>query len=181
MPEAELTIRPAPGPPPHISRLIATLRFVRRRTLAVVSGLSMEALDHQHDPFSNTLGMLLGHLVASELRLQRMSLDEQHLSPEDERAWGSGLALWARARHELKGFPLEHYKSAWAVIHERTLRLLADRTDAWLDHDARLFDPVMTNYVLWFHLIEDECSHRGQMIWLRQRLPGNTVLDYRKE
>ena len=46
---------------------------------------------------------------------------------------------------------------------------LAARDDAWLERPPRAA-PAMNAHFAWFHVAEDEISHRGQIRWLRGRL-----------
>ena len=58
-------------------------------------------------------------------------------------------------------------------VRTQTLRELAQRDDAWLDEESPFWSGLpANNYFKWFHVFEDELNHRGQMRWLRQRLPA---------
>jgi hypothetical protein len=50
-----------------------------------------------------------------------------------------------------------------------TLAALAQRDDAWLEAPLRIA-PNLNAHWAWFHVAEDEISHRGQIRWLRARL-----------
>lgn len=56
-----------------------------------------------------------------------------------------------------------------------TLLHFAQQDDAWLETPAP-FDLVggrpANNHFKWFHVAEDELNHRGQIRWLRRRLPA---------
>jgi hypothetical protein len=51
-----------------------------------------------------------------------------------------------------------------------TLAELAQRDDAWLEAPLPA-KPQMNAHWAWFHVAEDEINHRGQIRWLRSRLP----------
>ncbi len=164
-------IEAPPGFAPGVGRLASMLDHVRRTTVRLVRNLSTEQLDHVHDDRSNSIGALLAHLVAMELRTQTLTFEGRHLNEEEDARWGAGLALWDRARHEMRGRPASFYLDALDRLRAGTLRGLAARDDAWLDRVIVFGDGIeVSNHYLWFHLAEDEASHRGQIVWLLIRL-----------
>jgi hypothetical protein len=54
---------------------------------------------------------------------------------------------------------------------EHLLAGLAARDDEWLEQPLRAA-PAMNAHWAWFHVAEDEINHRGQIRWLRARLPS---------
>jgi hypothetical protein len=58
-------------------------------------------------------------------------------------------------------------------VREATLAALASRDDAWLDAPLRIA-PALNAHWAWFHVAEDEINHRGQIRWLRARLPRSS-------
>jgi hypothetical protein len=74
-------------------------------------------------------------------------------------------------KHEATGEPLEHYLGILSTIRERTERELSLREDDWLLRVEPFDDEDANNYWKWFHVCEDEINHRGQIRWLRKRLP----------
>ena len=56
-------------------------------------------------------------------------------------------------------------------MRDDTLKGLASRDDPWLDLSLRVA-PVLNVHWAWFHVVEDEINHRGQIRWLRARLPS---------
>jgi DNA-binding XRE family transcriptional regulator len=49
------------------------------------------------------------------------------------------------------------------MVREKTLEQLSKRNDDWLHETASFFSngKLMNNYFKWFHVLEDEISHRG--------------------
>jgi hypothetical protein len=47
---------------------------------------------------------------------------------------------------------------------------LLARDDAWLERSVAPAPRINAHWA-WFHVAEDETNHRGQIRWLRQRLP----------
>jgi hypothetical protein len=71
----------------------------------------------------------------------------------------------------LRGKPLASYLDELQRVRDDTLVALAARDDAWLERPVRAA-PAMNAHWAWFHVLEDEINHRGQMRWLRARLSG---------
>ena len=160
-----------PGFTPHIARLVGMMNYVRNTTFQAVRGLSPQQLDHLHDLSSNSIGALLLHIAAVEYAYQCITFEKRDLNEEENSRWGTALDLGDAARHEIKGHPLEHYTSMLDEVRSRTLIELAKRKDEWLYEQAKWGTGIANNYFMWFHVFEDELSHRGQMRWLRKRLP----------
>ena len=55
---------------PQIGRLVSMLNYVRSTTLAAVAGLGVGELDFLADAQSNSIGMLLAHIAATEVGYQ---------------------------------------------------------------------------------------------------------------
>jgi len=90
-------------------------------------------------------------------------------SDETER-WSVALKLGADGRRVLRGQPLEHYLSNMSEAREATLKALAARDDDWLERSVAVAPRINAHWA-WFHVAEDEINHRGQIRWLRARLP----------
>jgi hypothetical protein len=65
-----------------------------------------------------------------------------------------------------------------AAVRLVTLSELGARDDAWLERSLSHV-PEMNPHWAWFHVMEDEISHRGQIQWLRTRIPEDTPLEHR--
>jgi uncharacterized damage-inducible protein DinB len=165
-----LIIDSSPPFGPELGRLVTMLTYVRETTLRACAGLSMAQLDSLHDPASNSIGALLAHIAAVESSYQVMSFEARLLDAEEERAWEAALELGDRGRAELRGRPLQSYLDHLEEVRNRTLRGLRLRSDAWLDERVHLGAFEANHYWMWFHLMEDELNHRGQIRWLRSRL-----------
>lgn len=166
-------IQDIPGFTPQIGRLVVMMNYARLTTLEAVQGLTPGQLDHQHDARSNTIGALLGHIAAVEVVYQVATFEGRDLNAEERKPWGAFLALGERARREIRGHPLEHYLQMLGDVRKKTLGELARRRDDWLYEQSPFWGAHPTNnYFKWFHVLEDEINHRGQIRWLCKRLPG---------
>jgi len=167
-------VAPLPGFTPQVGRLVTMMLYARRTTLETVEGLTTEQLDYAHDAESNTIGALLAHVAAVEVSYQRGSFEGRGLTREDAARWGAALALGERARRRIRGRPLASYLGDLEEVRAQTLGELARRDDAWLEQTTPFWNGLpANNYFMWFHVFEDEINHRGQMRWLRKRLPGS--------
>ena len=166
----EYRILPLSGYTPTIGRLVAMLTYARGTTLAAVNGLTREQLDHLHDPGSNTIGALLAHIATVERGYQVVTFDEREPSASELTAWSAALNLEDQGRREIRGHELQFYVDELTRVREATLAALAQRDDEWLEAPLRIAPNLNAHWAL-FHVAEDELSHRGQIRWLRARLP----------
>ena len=164
-------IEPLPGFTPTIGRLVGMLGHARETLLAAVAGLSRAELDHLHDAGSNSIGALLAHAEAVEWWHQVLTFEGREPGAADEAPRQAALDLGAAARREIRGRELESYLDALARTRRLTLAALAERDDAWLEAPLAAA-PEKNAHWAWFHVAEDEISHRGQIRWLRARLPA---------
>jgi uncharacterized damage-inducible protein DinB len=169
MPPPSFRLEPLPGYTPTIGRLVGMLLYARKTTLSAVDGLSMAELDHLHDATSNSIGALLAHIAAVERGYQLVTFEERQPSAQEKAGWEPALTLGAEGRRLLRNKPLEHYLHDLSEVRRLTLDSLSTRDDAWLEQPLRAA-PAMNAHFAWFHVAEDEISHRGQMRWLRARL-----------
>jgi uncharacterized damage-inducible protein DinB len=163
-------ILPLPGYTATIGRLVAMLSYARHTTLDAVEGLTREQLDHLHDERSNSIGALLAHVAAVERGYQLVTFEEREPTAAENDAWSAALKLGDKGRRETRGHELQFYVDELRRTREATLAALAARDDAWLETPLRIA-PALNAHWAWFHVAEDEINHRGQIRWLRARLP----------
>ena len=150
---------------PQIARLVSMMEYARRTTLDAVAGLTMSQLDHVHDGESNSIGALLAHIAAVEMAYQASTF-ALPLTPNE-----AALDLGTAARRQIRGRSLDAYVNDLKSVRDATLRELAKRTDDWLYEEMPFWrDQPSNHYFQWFHVMEDELNHRGQIRWLRKRL-----------
>ena len=165
---------PAQGHSPLVGTLVSMLNWMRPTVLRAVEGLSQEELDTLYDSEANTIGALLMHLGGTEVNYQRNTLGQRDYTRTEMREWRSASNLGAEARNLIKGHPLDYYLSRLEEVRAKTLEELRLRDDEWLaEADPSGPDGLLiNNFSKWFHVCEHESNHRGQIIWLRKRLPG---------
>ncbi len=170
-----LRIEPVPGYAPTVGRLVSILTYSRQTLLAAVEGLSRADLDHLHDAQSNSIGALLAHVAAVERWYQVFTFENREPSAAEAAPWLPALDLGDEGRRHLNGLELQSYLDAMAEIRRATLAALAERSDTWLE-DPLAASPSINAHWAWFHVAEDEINHRGQIRWLRGRLPSRSTM-----
>lgn len=159
-----------PGFTPQIGRLVSMMNYARYTTLSEVEGLGVEQLDYLHDRQSNSIGALLFHIAAVEVWYQAATFFARDLHAEEIREWGAALDLGEKARCEIRGHGLDYYLSRLEQVRAKTLAELGRCEDQWLEEQTPFWEGQQANnYFKWFHVFEDELSHRGQIRWLRKR------------
>ena len=166
-----LRIEPIAGYSPAIGRLVGMLTYARSTTLIAVDGLTVAELDHLHDADSNSIGALLAHIGAVERSYQVLTFEERLLSPAENEELSAALKLGPNGRRVLRGRTLDDYLEDLTAMRRETLIALATRDDAWLERSVTLAPKINAHWA-WFHVAEDEINHRGQIRWLRARLPS---------
>ena|SRR5438105_7076165 len=176
MQPSPLRIEPIAGYAPTIGRLVGMLSYARSTTLAAIEGLTIAELDNLHDAESNSIGALLAHIAAVERSYQVLTFEERLLSPQENDLWSAALKLGANGRRSLRGCSLEHYLEELTAVRQVTLETLARRDDVWLERTVSPAPRINAHWA-WFHVAEDEINHRGQIRWLRARLPKREITD----
>ena len=169
MTSRHLHLGPLPGYAPLIGRLVGMLDYARSTTLAAVAGLGIPALDQQYDVTSNSIGAFLAHIAVVEQGIQVLTFEERVPSAAETAGWEPALTLGPAAREHLVGRPLDDYLRELERVRAATHAGLAARDDAWLERTVAAA-PAMNAHWAWFHLLEEELHHRGQLRWLRARV-----------
>ena len=164
-------IKEQTGYTPKIGELVSMLNYTRAVTLADVEGLSTEELDYLADGHSNSIGALLMHMSAIEFVHQVIAFENRDLPERELEQWIVPLELGDKARSEIRNQPLDYYLDALNKVRDKTLSLLESVDDSWLYEEGEYYNGVVYNkYYLWFHVVEDETSHRGQIRILKRML-----------
>ena len=174
--ESELfVIGPMEGYSPQIGTLVSMLNYNRQTVINLVKDLSVKQLDYLHDPQSNTIGALILHLGATDKFYQINTFEgREEFSESEEKIWGDAMSLGDAGRKNIKGNEVNYYLDMIEEVRQKTLDELKKKDDAWL----MAIDPKwsqerpLNTYWKWFHVCEHEANHRGQMAYLRSRLPA---------
>ena len=169
-------IGPKEGFSPHIGTLVSMMNWMRISILRPVENMTMEQLDYLHDPGSNTIGAMLLHLAATEKYYQLNTFDGMKWGSWNEsikKQWDVPMNLGDEGRKQIKGKNIDYYLTVLKEVREKSIAELKKRDDAWLlkADEAWGWGPT-NNYCKWFHVVEHESNHNGQIKWIKARIPG---------
>lgn len=168
-------IGPMEGYSPLIGTLVSMLNYNRQTVVDAVKSLTMEQFDYLHDASANTIGALVLHLGATDKYYQINSFEgRQDFSDAEKKLWDIPMNLGEQARTTIKGHNAAYYLDRIGEVRQQTLEQLKKKDDAWLlaiDPEWSKQRPVNTCWK-WFHVCEHEANHRGQIAWIKGRLPG---------
>lgn len=158
-----------PGYTPHIGALVDMLIYARLTTLKAVEGLTMEQLDMTPPGFSNSIGMLLAHIAAIHHQYHAMSFEGRDPMSEAQFAPYLGALTMGEQGEKIVGRSLDAYLADLHTTLIVTLAGLASRNDEWLNSSLKVPKFNFPNHHwAWFHVIEEEISHRGQIRMLKK-------------
>lgn len=173
--ESLFVIGPLEGYSPHIGTLVSMLNYNRHTVINAVKSLSMDQLDYLHDPKANTIAALILHLGAVDKYYQINSFEgRQEFNESEKRDWDAAMNMGKEGRKSINGKEVKYYLDRINEVRQKTLEEFKKRDDKWL----LAIDPewskesALNTYWKWFHVCEHESNHRGQITWLKSRLPG---------
>jgi len=148
----------------EFSRLVSMMNYARFTTLKDVSDLCVEELDFLPYNHSNSIGMLLLHMAAVEVAYQVHTIENRDLSVDELTIWEPALQLGELGREKIKNYPIEFYLEKLHTVRQYSLQRFQTLPDEWLYTTTPFwYDKPANNYFKWFHVFEDEISHRGQI------------------
>ncbi|NOS86314.1 MAG: DUF664 domain-containing protein [Ignavibacteria bacterium] len=163
------------GYTPLISSLVSMMNYIRKGTISSISGLTTEQLDNLFDKKSNSIGMLLKHMAMVEKAYQLITFSGLN-EKEDEQfsALHPGLDLDER-RFEIKNNPAQYYTDLLNETRAHTLNEFKNRDDLWLKQTGLIWGSrKANNWFKWFHVVEEEIYHSGQINLMKKRLSSLT-------
>ncbi len=170
-PDRLYRILPQPPFTPQIGALVEMMNYARSTTLQAVRDLSVDELDAVPPGFSNSIGMLLAHVAATDRLYQTASFEGVDPYETEVYAPFVGAMSFGKDGARVQGRTLEELLAQLAEVREETLRQFAARDDAWLQEVMTAWDDFRPNqHWAWFHVMEDEVSHRGQIRVIRNAL-----------
>lgn len=154
----------------RIGELASMMEHTRSITLAEVANLTQAELDYLEDESSNTIGGLLLHIASIEFVHQVISFEGRDINEQELQEWKSALTLGKNAIHEIKGHDIQFYLDKLSLVREKTLIQFKRLNDEWLFEENQWGNGVpYNNYYLWFHVMEDEINHRGQIRAIKRK------------
>ncbi|NUC18661.1 DUF664 domain-containing protein [Bacillus mycoides] len=168
-------IRSVDGYTKNIGELVSMLEHTRAVTLQEINELSVEQLDLIMPSGGNSIGALLKHIAAIEKAHQLISFQKRDFTKEELEIWEDALYL-GEAGKSIRGYDIPYYVQLLQKVREETLKCLSEQDDEWLMSERKWPNGVAYNqHYLWFHVLEDEISHRGQIKMVKNKLFENYV------
>ena len=168
-------IRSVDGYTKNIGELVSMLERTRVVTLQEINDLSVEQLDLIMPSGGNSIGALLKHIAAIEKAHQLISFQKRDFTKEELEIWEDALYL-GEAGKSIRGYDIPYYVQLLQKVREETLKCLSEQDDEWLMSERKWPNGVAYNqHYLWFHVLEDEISHRGQIKMLKNKLFENYI------
>ncbi|HEX7754651.1 MAG TPA: DUF664 domain-containing protein [Niabella sp.] len=169
-------IGPVKGYTPQIGTLVSMLNYNRSTVIKSVEKLSRNQIDFLLDDHANTIAALIMHLGAVDKFYQINTFEgREEFNDEEKKIWQAPLELGVKGRAEIKGKDIQYYLDLIAAVRNETLEAFKKKDDKWLlavDPKWSRPNQPLNTYWKWFHVCEHESNHRGQIAFLKSRLPG---------
>jgi len=148
----------------EFSKLISMMNYTRFTTIEAVKDLTVEELDFLYDEEANSIGMLLEHMAQVEKVYQVLTFENREPTDEELRPLLPGLDLGSLGREQIKENTIDYYLEQLADVRNSTIATFKTLPEEWLFEQTPFWwDRPADNYFKWFHVYEDELSHRGQI------------------
>ncbi len=166
-------VGPKEGFSPQVGTLVSMMNWTRRITIEWVKQLSMQDLDFLVDPKANSIGALLLHIIAQEkeCQVQTFKWDRAEVFNQADAIVSK---LGDQTREKIKGNEVSFYMTELRTVRQKSIEEFKRRDDEWLmkiDENHPWGVPV-NHYCQWFHVLEHECQHAGQISLIKNRLPN---------
>lgn len=156
---------------PKIGTLVSMLSNTRLYLKTATRNLTVEDLDSKPNSALNSIGAILAHLAAAESLFQCMTFEDRQFNDEETVYWKDVFKLEPCARNQ--GRALESYMSELDNIRNKTLLEMQERDDDWLESSKDIFGHTSNIHYYWFHYLQDEIRHTGQITMMRKHLIEN--------
>ena len=157
------------GVSPQIGSMISMLDDLKDRVEYKVKNMSVHELDYLHDENANRIGALIMHLAAAEKYYQVFTFEGRGFNEEEKRVWDDALNLGKEAREKFQGHEAQYYLDIYNEVRAKTITELKKRDDQWFKEIQPSYG--WTNHYCWFHVMEHQSSHLGQILFLAKRIP----------
>lgn len=156
------------GYSPQVGVLVSMLNDLSNRVERTVKDLNVDEIDYLLDENANSIGTLIMHLAATEKIYQVYTFEKREFNEEEEKKWRIAMSMGKDAQKKFKGKDVKKYLEAFKAVRTKTLEYLKDKNDAWLAEYT--FDNSMNHHWAWFHVMEHQSSHLGQILLIKKRI-----------
>jgi len=165
---AQGEIKPVDGFSPQIGIMVDMLQEIKDRIAQNVRELDQQQTDYLFDEDANSIGAMIMHLAATESYYLVETLGERQWTAEEEAFWKAAGGLGQASRDVYKGKPIAYYLDLWDQVRGKTLIALKTKDDSWF---ATNIDEGINYHWIWFHVLEHQAAHMGQIDLVKKRLP----------
>ncbi len=162
-------IKPEKGFTNDIGNLVSMLNDLKARVTRSVEGMSQYEADYLLDDNANRIGAMIMHLAATEAYYQVYTFENRGFNKDEQKKWSVALNLGDNGREKLQGKPIEYYLDIYKEVRAKTLKLLKTKDDKWLKEKNSA--GTMNNHWAWYHVMEHQANHMGQIRFLAKRIP----------
>ncbi|TPD70579.1 mycothiol transferase [Flavobacterium microcysteis] len=167
--QAQYIVKPEKGYSQEIGTTVFMLENLKNRITMSIKDLTKEQTDYLLVEDANRIGAMIYHLATTEKFYQVFTFENREFNEEEKAKWDLALELGDPARKALVGQPIEYYLKIWDEVRNETLRLLKTKDDKWFNAVTK--EKSMNNYFAWFHVMEHQANHMGQIQMIKNRLP----------
>ncbi|MGV6830854.1 MAG: DinB family protein [bacterium] len=167
---AQNTIKQEKGYSPQVGVLVSMLNDLSNRVERTVKDMSIDDVDFLLDENANSIGTLVMHLAATEKIYQVYTFEKREFNEEEEKEWRTAMSMGKDAQVKYKGKDIKEYLKKYKEVRAVTLEYLKNKDDEWLKE--KTFDNSMNHHWAWFHVMEHQSSHLGQILLLRKKIPN---------
>jgi len=166
--QAQNRIETLKGYTPQIGTTLSMMDDLKRRVTSSVINLDQAQTDFLLDENANRIGAMILHLAATEKYYQLYTFENRGLNKEEQKKWNAALSLGETGRDALQGKPIDYYLAIWNEVRAETKRLLKTKDDAWFA--AKVKGSSMNNHWAWYHVMEHQANHMGQIRLITKRI-----------
>ena len=168
--QAQNIIESKKGYSPQIGVIISMLEDLKSRIVQSVENLDEQGVDYLLDEKANRIGAMLFHLAATEKVYQLSTFENRSFNKEESEKWLLPLELGDLARQKIVDKPVDYYLNIWNEVRKETLKLLKTKDDKWLN--SKVKSSSMNNHWAWYHVMEHQANHMGQIRLIIKRVPN---------
>jgi len=162
---AQNTIESPRGYSNDIGNMVAMLDDLKARVTRNVKDLTQEQTDFLLDEEANRIGAMIMHLAATEVYYQKYTFEGRQMNAAENAKWNAAMRLGDIGRKELKDKPISYYLDIWTEVRTETKRLLKEKDDTWFKQKNGRMD----HHWAWFHVMEHQANHMGQIVMISKR------------
>jgi uncharacterized damage-inducible protein DinB len=145
----------------QVAWLVSMLQSARSATLKLIQHLSKADLDKYILNHNNSISSLLMHIAAMEFNTQCITFLHREMNERETRKWKNALPGGMEIKKK-RSLSAECHSNLLQQVRTGTLASLKEKDTPWLKQFTRPYKNTSNNF-MWFHLLEDELCHQGQI------------------